>query len=299
MARRVSGEIDVLFSVRPQEFVRERTAVSARLREAGRTAEAAEVKRLRKPTPATWAINQVARQDPEGIRRFIEAVDRLRRAHVRGGTETPEAVEEQRSSLHRLVTRANSVITTGGLRWSAELARRISMTLVGAAADRQARENLRGGRIVSEHSAPGFEALASTPLRLRLLRGGRLRASEGPHSAQKPSSSEKKGLRSARRQIRHDREEIRAAREAVRVAERELRDWRRRAAELDRAAAAHGRVADKAERTAKELAARLRELEQTVARERQSAAQASREAARAREEAARATARVEAASLKS
>lgn len=59
----------------------DRDALARRLREAGRAAEAAEVARLRKPGPPLWAVNEVARREPEVLARFLDAARQLKRAH--------------------------------------------------------------------------------------------------------------------------------------------------------------------------------------------------------------------------
>ncbi|HLQ24168.1 MAG TPA: hypothetical protein VK132_13220, partial [Gemmatimonadales bacterium] len=75
-------EVDEVFSSRPSEFVRIRDAVAARLRKAGRRPEAAEVTRLRRPSPALWAVNQLAHEHAGELGAFLTAVDQLRIAQL-------------------------------------------------------------------------------------------------------------------------------------------------------------------------------------------------------------------------
>ena len=51
----------------PEEFVAARDALAKRLKAEGKVAEAAEVKKLRKPTVAQWATQQVARRAPDEV----------------------------------------------------------------------------------------------------------------------------------------------------------------------------------------------------------------------------------------
>jgi hypothetical protein len=293
MVRRLSADTDALFTVRPDDFVRSRDALAGQLRKAGRAADAAEVTSLRRPAPAVWVINQIARQHGDGARRFLDAVGQLRQAQLQASGATARAVEEHRSALQNLLNRANSLSTAAGLRWSGELARRVARTLVGAAADDDVREDLRHGRLVAEHPAPGFEALAGTPPRLRLLRG------RAPRKRERAQTRDSQANHS---RARHGRDELRRAKEAAVLGEQKWREWNRRARELDRAAGAHSRAAEEAERAARELAGQLRSLEKRVTsfekrvtEERQAAKDAVRESERARQEAARAKAGVDSA----
>jgi hypothetical protein len=53
---------DDLYALPPGEFTRARDERAKGLRKEGRRDEADEVKALRKPTVAAWALNQLARQ---------------------------------------------------------------------------------------------------------------------------------------------------------------------------------------------------------------------------------------------
>src|SRR3954465_10282043 len=54
-----------LFGVDPAEFVAQRDQLARELKAAGEKDEAAAVKALRRPTVSIWALNQVARRDPD------------------------------------------------------------------------------------------------------------------------------------------------------------------------------------------------------------------------------------------
>jgi hypothetical protein len=78
-------DVDRLFEVEPGEFVRERNALADRLKKEGRADEAAEVRRLRKPSAAVWALNQLARRRPDDVAALIDAGERVRRVQQQGG----------------------------------------------------------------------------------------------------------------------------------------------------------------------------------------------------------------------
>src|SRR5258705_13065446 len=77
--RDVSGvpmtEPDVrsLYRGDPEGFVAARDALAKRLRDEGRDADAAEVKKLRRPTVAAWALDRLADDAPDAIRELPDA----------------------------------------------------------------------------------------------------------------------------------------------------------------------------------------------------------------------------------
>ena len=80
MARRPAGdveaEIDRLFELSPERFVAERDATAKRLRSGGDVEAAARVTKLRRPTVAAWALDQLARpkKSPRKAERSRKAV---------------------------------------------------------------------------------------------------------------------------------------------------------------------------------------------------------------------------------
>jgi hypothetical protein len=166
-------DLDALHAVPPGEFTAARNRLAARLRQAGQRADADAVARLRKPSAALWAVNQLARSDAAGVRRLTEAVDALRRAQLRDPRAAGAALRAQREALQWLVDRAHAVLDGAGLSASPALLRRVGDTLMGAATDRAQASALRRGILTEELPAPGFEAFggARVPARpLRLVR---------------------------------------------------------------------------------------------------------------------------------
>ena len=56
--------MDELFDLPPTEFIAARDALAKQLKADGDAGAAAEVKALRRPSVAAWAVNQVARRQP-------------------------------------------------------------------------------------------------------------------------------------------------------------------------------------------------------------------------------------------
>jgi len=160
---------DDLFRVPPAEFVRARNREVERLRAAGSTRAARVVHTLKKPTPALWAANQVAREQRAAIGRLLTTVERLRRAQLGGRADVREATDAQRAALDELTRAARARLEAAELRATPNVLARVSATLLGAAVDPDARDDLRAGRLTAERAAPGFEIFASAP-RARLTR---------------------------------------------------------------------------------------------------------------------------------
>jgi hypothetical protein len=250
MVKGSDRHLDELYGAPLSAFTQVRDRLAKQLGEAGRQAEAADLRRLRKPSAALWTVNQLARRDPASMGRFIEAVNRLKRAHTKGSAEVGEVTANQRAALSELLNRAV------GLGASPATMQRISNTLLGAAADRGLQDDLRRGRLDAEQPAPGFEVLAGAPLRAVPP------AHRGPEPAAQPIP--------ARRESQDQRPTKQARRDAIARA--------RRARQLQQVAARHRRAAEAATARAEELGRQLRALQEKAAAERTAADAAEREA---------------------
>src|SRR6267143_468738 len=134
--------LERLYAVAPKEFTRARNTLAAELRQAHDLDAAREVARLRRPSAPLWAVNQLARHARPALERFLDAVDRLRRTQLSDPRGAMEAMRAERVQLEALVQRAEQALADAGYSPSAEARRRISDTLLGAAADRRHGEAL-------------------------------------------------------------------------------------------------------------------------------------------------------------
>jgi hypothetical protein len=150
------------------------------------------------------------------------------------------------------------------LKASPAMQRRISDTLLGAAADPHRQQDLRQGRLAEEQKAPGFEILAGA--RLRAIPGGR----RGPDLV--------RGQPKAPSAERHTTEQPR------RRAQAEARHKQGQARKLEQTVARRRRAADSAATRAQALRQELQVLVQKETSERAAADEAAREARRLREE---------------
>ena len=202
--------IDHLYGANLDTFTAERTRVARELREAGDGDTAAAVAKLKKPTVAAWALNQLARNHRRDVDLLLDAGHRLRQAQegVVGGGDRgsfEQAQKTERDALRRLSQQASQLL--GGA--SAQVLSQISGTLRSAAVSEEGRELLARGRFTTPLEAEGFDVLGALP------------ASRPPH--------EKKATR-ARTQKAN--EALREARARLRELERAVRDAERRVEEL-------------------------------------------------------------------
>jgi hypothetical protein len=143
------------------------------------------VKALRKPVVAAWAVNLLAREDPDGVKELIELGGTLRSAHrraVSGGDVEPfrVATEERRQLVRTLTRTAEAILERdGGVAGAAADA--IAGTLEAATVDEETGELLRSGRLTKPVRPPATFAGAG----LRVLEGGPSRRPE-PEEAPKP-----------------------------------------------------------------------------------------------------------------
>jgi hypothetical protein len=245
-------ERDRLYGLPLEEFVRARNGLAARLRKAGRTDAAAEIAALRKPSAPVWAINQLARAEAGAITRLLDATDALRNAQLgrdRGGDPGARAVA-QRTALEQLVDRAAALLHPHGSDVPADTRARLSASLLGAAADRDLREDLRRGRLDRELKAPGFEVFA----------GARPVTPTAPPPARPRVDARRHRKAEARAQA-----VVRAARKEALALAAKADQLARAAAEKERAAASAKEAAEHARQAASEAGAGLRAAEERLA----------------------------------
>src|SRR5262245_652371 len=71
-------EIDRLYRIPLDDFVQARNDLTARLRDAGLSDDAREIKELKKPSVTAWAMNQVWWTDRRTFERLLDAGRTLR-----------------------------------------------------------------------------------------------------------------------------------------------------------------------------------------------------------------------------
>jgi hypothetical protein len=273
-----SDSLDELLAAPLTEFATARSALAARLGAQGRTAEAAAVHRLRKPTAVVWAINKLARADPAAVTTFLDGVKRLRSAQLTRRQDVAAAAQSHRATLQALMKRAPTFLSAAGITASPTVVRRLSATLLGAAANPELAEQLRHGRLTAEQQAPGFEVF-----------GGQMPAGPTPAAPTMPrrrpeASTTTRPDKSRQEERAQEARRAREIREAARAAAREQAARRKEAQQFARTATQRRRAATEAARALEQARARIRALEDRATASERAAVEAERAAANARAE---------------
>jgi hypothetical protein len=150
----IEERIDELFAVAPEEFVAARDALANELRSEGDGRGAADVKKLRRPTVAAWAVNQVARRHPRDVEELLSAGDDLREAQRRamtgkGRTDVHEPTARRRAVVDRLAKLAAELLADAG-RGSGTHADEVTDTFLAASVEPAVAELVRRGRLDRE-----------------------------------------------------------------------------------------------------------------------------------------------------
>lgn len=216
-----------------------RDHLAAELRDAGKADEAAEIKKLRRPSVVAWAANAAARERPEEVAALREAGQALRRAQRKalsggGGEDLRRATDERRALIQTLADEGVAAIGPKG----ATHRDAIAATLDAASVDDDLGERLQAGVLEREaRPAAGFGAIEG----FEILQGG------GAADEVEPADEDPAEVR---------RERAREAREAgqrAAAAERAADKAHRRAEELKEKATAAVTAAREAESEAKRL----------------------------------------------
>lgn len=269
-SKAVEQAADELYGLPPGEFTRARDACVKELRKEDREAADA-VKRLRKPSVAAWALNQLARRRPKDLDRLLAAGEDLRSAQeelLAGGDRAAfqEAATKERELVAGLSGEAAALASEAG-QGGTGLQEKVAETLHAAALDAETAEELRSGRLVREREAiGGFGAMAAPP---SAGKAPPKRQSKKPKAVSKPR-------RSAGREDAEHRQRLAAAKTDERHARRELEAAARALAHAqERADAAEAHAAEAAER-ARTTAERLKEAKRSATAARKAHSQSER-----------------------
>lgn len=152
-------ELDGLFRVPPGDFVAARDALVAQRKQRGDKAGAAQVKAIKRPTPAAWALNQLHHRHAESLERARRATDEVRSLHAREGV-TAQALraghEAQRSATQAVADEALRLCEEAGLPGGPVQARKLAASIRGVLAG-LGDEAL--GRLTKDLEASGFDAI--------------------------------------------------------------------------------------------------------------------------------------------
>jgi len=148
--------LDELYGVEPSEFVAVRKRLSATLRDAGDKAGAKVLQGARRPSTSAWALNQLARREPQLVEGLLDASSALYAAQTRG-TNKPDglrdAIRAHREAVDAAADAATAVL---GARANDSFRGEMVSTLRAVSTDEDLGRQLRTGRLVRESSVSGF-----------------------------------------------------------------------------------------------------------------------------------------------
>ena len=223
---RQTGRVDLesvtreLYGVHPSEFTATRDARASEARDAGDSALASSLKKLRKPTVGAWLANLVARERTKDVERLIALGADLRTTRRSlDGEQIRRVSRERNETVTRLVRDARSLAARRGQPVSETAVLELEATLDAAFADPTSAEALEGGHltIALQYSGlglgPGLDVSSDTT-------SGQ-QANEKPRSAGALRKAEH-DLGVACREAERGDAEVEEARQAVVTAEEDL-----------------------------------------------------------------------------
>ena len=255
---------DELYGLPPGDFTEARDALVKQLRADKERELANEVKGLRKPTLAAWALNQLVRNRRKDVDKLLAAGKELQKAQeklVASGDRAgfQRAAAKERELVAQLARDAAALAAEAGEGSSQGLEEKLAATLHAASLDEETAGELAAGRVLRERQpVAGFGGLELAPPPAKPAR-----------KSAKPAKADKEDAQRRKREQAEEakaREELQAARLEERKAGRER----------DAAAKAAARAAEraaKAEERAAEAGRRLdearEELEEAEKQERE------------------------------
>jgi hypothetical protein len=154
----LESAVDQLHAVPLEDFVAERKRLAKELRAAGERAAAAELAKLAKPSAPAWALNHLAREQPQAVGAWLEAAEALRDASTHADRTTGDklraAMAEHRDATRRLVATVRDATRPNGRPLSEPMLDRVRELLQAATADPERAEQLRAGRLAESDGEP-------------------------------------------------------------------------------------------------------------------------------------------------
>ena len=160
-----------LYGLDPNDFVAARNDLVKRLKKEGDKTLAAEVATLKRPTPAAWAVNQLARRHRDDLEELVRLGAALRDAQDRAlAGDDPgdmrQAGRARRDAVARLAELADRLLVERGGAAGAH-AGEVTSTLEAASLDAGAGAEVLAGRLSTELEPPSgfgmFDLTVSAP----------------------------------------------------------------------------------------------------------------------------------------
>ena len=149
-----------LYGLPLAEFIQTRDAWAATERDGGDAQLAKDVRALRKPSATAWAVNMLARSQPELLEELVELGIQLRRAQAASdGAHMRSLDQDRRRLMARVAAEAVALAEQHDQPLGPAAVAALDETMKAALADRDAGRAVLDGMLVAGLSAPGLGAV--------------------------------------------------------------------------------------------------------------------------------------------
>lgn len=161
MRTTTDDRIAALYARPPEEFVAARDELVRQLRDEADKEGAERVRGLRRPSPALWAVNQLALSEPGAFAALLQAAEGLRSAQGRllageAQVQLARSAQAHRDAVAELSEAGRRLLEAEGRPASPAMVERIRRTLHSASLLEEARGLLAEGRLTGEVPVTGF-----------------------------------------------------------------------------------------------------------------------------------------------
>lgn len=216
---------------------------------------AEQVKALRKPSAAAWAVNALARERAELVEEVVELGEQLRDAQSDSDGSRTRLLDRARRDLTRqAIDEATELARTSGGTLSAQAAAGVEETLRAAMTDPDAANAVQDGLLVTTFAASPFEPVDLTDVVAIPPEGARPRTrkvKQGPTQLErKRREAAEAAVEKARRKARTATEELESLVDEREELQDELAELRKRAKAIEREIGETERALDQADKAA-------------------------------------------------
>lgn len=146
-----------VYAASPTDFMAVRKELTAAARADGDTVGAKAIGALRKPSMAAWAVNLLAREDPDLVEELVDLGVRMRGAQARLDTATLTSLRPERDRVVTgFVAAAAALVSDAGRTLSAAAQDDVRGTVIAALADEEASAAVTSGQLTRALSYSGF-----------------------------------------------------------------------------------------------------------------------------------------------
>lgn len=149
---------DPLYALAPAEFTAARNTAARDVKDSADHELAARVKELKKPSPAAWAVNLLARQRADELEQLADLGATMREAQEELDREQlAELTRQRRALVTALAREASGLASEAHHNLTATVVEEVAKTLQAALNDPAAAAAVRSGRLVRGLEATGIE----------------------------------------------------------------------------------------------------------------------------------------------